>query len=86
MQTTAELVRALVQLRCLDGQPDQALVELQQRLPLLAQHHVALATVQGLWLTAVAGAAAAGDAGLALQASGRGGARCWMVLRRRTAH
>ena len=61
----AELVRAMVQLHCLEGRPSQALDVLRQQSAALAQLHASLATQQGLWLAVVAGAGAAGDHRLA---------------------
>ena len=67
-QVAAEAVRALMLLRCLGSQPRAALELLQAQLPRLAALRAPSAAVQSLWLTLLAGAAVAGDLGLALQA------------------
>lgn len=64
----AEAVRAAMQLHCEAGQAAQALAHLEQQLPALRSAQVLHADMEGLWATAVAGAAAARDPLLLQQA------------------
>ncbi|KAL4853629.1 Tetratricopeptide repeat protein SKI3 [Chlorella vulgaris] len=76
-QLLAAAVRAALQLKCEAGQPAQALEHLQQQLAMLRAGRVLLADMEELWVTVVAGAAAARDAPLLQQALSA--ARAWAV-------
>lgn len=73
----AEAVRAAVQLHCEAGRAAQALSHLEQQLPALRSAQVLHADMEGLWATAVAGAAAASDPWLLQQALAA--AQAWAV-------
>ena len=60
-QLLAQAVCASMQLHCMAGRPHQALQHLQQQLVLLRGARVLMRDMEGLWETAVAGAAAARD-------------------------
>lgn len=70
-------MRTALQLKCEAGQPAQALEHLQQQLVMLRAGRVLLADMEELWVTVVAGAAAARDAPLLQQALSA--ARAWAV-------
>lgn len=70
-------MRAAVQLHCEAGRAAQALSHLEQQLPALRSAQVLHADMEGLWATAVAGAAAASDPWLLQQALAA--AQAWAV-------
>lgn len=71
----AEAVRATMQLHCMAGRPQQALAHLVQQLVALRDARVLQGDMEGLWVTAAAGTAAARDSQLLQQVLD--GARAW---------